>query len=90
MYVTTWCPYCSRARALLRRKGVEIDEINVGENPEARAEMIKRSGQRTVPQIFIGDRHIGGYDDLAALDAANGLDPLLTTATSQERSHEHR
>ncbi len=77
MYATGWCPYCDRARQLLRKKQVDFQEIDVDAHPEARAEMVARSGRRTVPQIFIGDRHIGGSDDLSALDAAQGLDPLL-------------
>jgi glutaredoxin 3 len=80
VYTTAWCPYCSAARALLRGKGVAFDEINVDDQPEQRTVMVTRSGRRTVPQIFIGDRHIGGYDDLAALDRAGGLDPLLAGA----------
>ena len=77
MYTTTWCPYCSRARNLLAGKGAAFEEIDVDERPEARAEMIERGGRETVPQIFIGNRHVGGSDDLHALDAAGGLDPLL-------------
>lgn len=77
MYSTGWCPYCSRARRLLESKGAKFREIDLDEQPEARAEMIKRSGRRTVPQIFIGDTHVGGSDDLHALDASGGLDPLL-------------
>jgi glutaredoxin 3 len=77
MYSTDWCPFCARARSLLERKGANFEIINVEERPEARAEMMARSGRRTVPQIFIGDTHVGGCDDLYALDAAGGLDPLL-------------
>jgi glutaredoxin 3 len=77
MYANSWCPYCSAARALLGAKQVPIIEINVEEFPERRAEMIARSGRRTVPQIFIGSTHVGGYDDLAALERAGQLDPLL-------------
>jgi glutaredoxin 3 len=77
MYVTGWCPYCSRARTLLKQKDVTFEEIDVDERPEARTEMMARSGRRSVPQIFIGDTHVGGCDDLYALDAAGGLDPLL-------------
>lgn len=77
VYLTDWCPYCARARALLERKGAKFEAINIEERPEARAEMMARSGRRTVPQIFIGDTHVGGCDDLYALDAAGGLDPLL-------------
>jgi glutaredoxin 3 len=77
MYATAWCPYCERARGLLDRKQVSFQEIDVDRSPELRAEMMTRSGRRTVPQIFIGDVHIGGCDDLYALDTAGGLDPLL-------------
>jgi len=77
MYATGWCPYCERARQLLTQKNVEFEEIDVDARPEARAEMRARSGRSTVPQIFIGDRHIGGCDDLLELEAARGLDPLL-------------
>ena len=77
MYSTSWCPYCARARRLLQMKGAEFREVDIDEQPEARAEMMKRSGRRTVPQIFIGDKHVGGSDDLHALDASGGLDPLL-------------
>ena len=77
IYATGWCPYCSRARQLLAAKGVEFEEINVEARPGAREEMVVRSGRRTVPQIFINQTHVGGCDDLIALDAAGGLDPLL-------------
>lgn len=78
MYATGVCPYCVRAEALLRRKGVTaIEKVRIDLDPERRDEMIARTGLRTVPQIFIGDRHIGGCDDLYALDRAGGLDPLL-------------
>ncbi len=75
IYLAGWCPYCERAKALLDRKGVVYTSIDV--DAAGRTEMIERSGRRTVPQIFIADRHIGGCDDLYALDAAGGLDPLL-------------
>jgi glutaredoxin 3 len=77
MYATGWCPYCARARQLLAAKGVTVYEIDIDARPDQRAVMMERSGRRTVPQIFIGERHIGGCDDLHALDAAGGLDPLL-------------
>lgn len=78
MYATETCPYCRRAEALLRAKGATIDKVRVDLEPQRRAEMTARSGgRRTVPQIFIDDRHIGGCDDLHALDRAGGLDPLL-------------
>ena len=76
-YATDWCPYCARARQLLAAKGVDIEEIDVEAKPGAREEMIARSGRRTVPQIFINQTHIGGCDDLIALNEAGGLDPLL-------------
>jgi glutaredoxin 3 len=80
MYSTAWCGYCDRARGLLQRKGVAVTEIKVDEDVTERDTMIKRSGgRRTVPQIFIGERHVGGFDDLAALDRAGELDKLLGT-----------
>jgi len=83
IYTTTYCPYCIRAKALLTRKGVAFNEINLDDDPLRRREMIQRAnGGRTVPQIFIGDRHVGGCDDIHALDAAGGLDPLLTGQAS--------
>jgi len=81
MYTTDWCGYCSRARALLERKNVSFEEIDVDEHPEAREEMMKRSGRTSVPQIFIGETHVGGCDDLHALEASGGLDPLLNQGT---------
>jgi glutaredoxin 3 len=80
MYATDWCPYCERARSLLRAKGVAFEEHNIDALPEKRAEMLTRSGRRTVPQIFIGERHVGGSDDLHALEAAGELDALLQAA----------
>jgi glutaredoxin 3 len=77
MYRTSWCPYCARARALLESKGAQVEEIDVEERPEARAQMIARGGGYTVPQIFIGENPVGGCDDLHALDAAGRLDPML-------------
>lgn len=77
MYANSWCPYCQFARTLLRGKGVAFEEINLEEHPERRAEMIQRSGRHTVPQIFIGERHIGGSDDLTELEADGELDALL-------------
>jgi glutaredoxin 3 len=78
MYTTSWCPYCERARRLLAGKGVSYQEVDVEAAPEKRAEMQSRSGRRTVPQIFIGDQHVGGSDDLYALEAAGKLDALLS------------
>jgi glutaredoxin 3 len=77
MYTTSWCPYCERARKLLARKNVTIEEVDVESAPEKRAEMRNRSGRTSVPQIFIGDQHVGGSDDLAALEEAGKLDSLL-------------
>jgi len=77
MYVTDWCPYCDRARSLLAEKGARIEEIDVEVVPGAREEMRARSGRDTVPQIFIGESHVGGSDELQALDADGRLDPLL-------------
>jgi len=78
MYATGWCPYCERARQLLKRKGVEFTEIDIDKDPALREQMMQRSGRRTVPQIFVGDVHVGGCDDLHELEARGGLDPLLT------------
>ncbi len=79
MYTTAVCPYCINAERLLISKGVkEINKIRVDLRPEQRVEMMQKTGRRTVPQIYIDDRHIGGFDDLRALDLAGGLDPLLT------------
>ena len=77
IYTTGWCPYCLRARELLKSKGVAIEEIDVDARPEARTEMMARSGRRTVPQIFIGETHVGGCDDLHELEASGRLDTLL-------------
>ncbi len=78
VYSSMWCPYCARAKALLDRKGVTYQEVDVFSDSRRREEMRSRTGGRnTVPQIFIGDTHVGGCDDLHALDAAGRLDPLL-------------
>lgn len=77
IYTTGWCGYCERARQIFRRKGVEFDEVDVESGAEARRELLRRSGRRSVPQIFIGERHVGGSDDLLALDASGELDALL-------------
>jgi glutaredoxin 3 len=77
MYSTRFCPYCVAARRLLSAKGVDFEDIPVDGDPELRRKMSERAGQRTVPQIWIGDRHIGGFTDLAALDRSGELDPLL-------------
>ena len=78
MYTTAVCPYCIRAKQLLNAKGVaHIEEVRIDTDPAARAHMMEITGRRTVPQIFIGDTHVGGCDDLVALDAKGGLMPLL-------------
>jgi len=77
MYTTNWCPYCERARKVFASKNVTIQEIDVESAAEKRAEMHNRSGRRSVPQIFIGDQHVGGSDELLALEAAGKLDGLL-------------
>lgn len=81
MYTTAVCPYCIRAKQILKSKGVEqIEEVRVDTNPEERLKMMEITGQRTVPQIFIGETHVGGHDDLVALDGRGGLMPLLQGA----------
>ena len=78
MYSTRVCPYCQMAERLLKAKGVtEIEKVLIDTDPAQRAIMMERTGRRTVPQIYIGDKHIGGFDDLSALDQAGGLVPLL-------------
>jgi glutaredoxin 3 len=77
MYSTGICPYCVMAERLLVAKGVQIEKVRVDLDPARRLEMMEKTGRRTVPQIYIGDTHVGGYDDLAALDRAGKLDPLL-------------
>ncbi|MBV8034832.1 glutaredoxin 3 [Roseateles sp.] len=81
MYTTLVCPFCVRAKMLLKQRGVEqIDEVRVDLNPAERQSMMDKTGRRTVPQIFIGDTHVGGCDDLIALDQQGGLMPLLQAA----------
>ena len=83
MYCTAVCPYCVAAERLLRSKGVtQIDKVRVDQQPERRAEMMQRTGRRTVPQIYIGEMHVGGFDELAAMDHAGKLDPLLGNAAA--------
>ena len=78
MYCTAWCPYCIAAERLLTTKGVlDIEKIRVDLEPARRAEMMQRSGRRTVPQIYIGEFHVGGFDELSELDRAGKLDPML-------------
>jgi glutaredoxin 3 len=80
IYTRAFCPYCTRALSLLESKGVEFHEIDAGMDVEKRREMIQRSGRTTYPQIFIGEQHIGGCDDMMALEREGRLDPLLTPA----------
>ena len=80
MYTTAVCPYCQMAERLLRAKGVEVEKVRVDLEPQRRTEMMEKTGRRTVPQIYVGETHVGGYDDLAALDRAGKLDPLLKGA----------
>jgi len=80
IYVTGWCPYCQRAKQLLARKNVPFKEIDVDDDAHLRQEVTERSGRRTVPQIFIGERHVGGCDDLYALDDTGELDRLIQGA----------
>lgn len=77
IYTKPYCPYCDRAKALLEQKGAEYNEIVASHDPALRAEMNERSGRYTYPQIFIDDKHVGGCDDLMALESRGGLDPLL-------------
>lgn len=83
LYVTGWCPYCQRAKALLNSKQLVFSEIDVDEDPKLRQEMTTRSGRRTVPQIFIGERHVGGCDDLYALESKGELDQLVSNLSGQ-------
>jgi len=90
IYTKDYCPYCTRARALLSAKGVSFTEIDVTHDRARQAEMTERSGRRTVPQIFIQSAHVGGYDDLSALEAAGELDRLLARdGTEREWNAQH-
>ena len=81
MFSTGYCPFCHRAKALLQQRGVaSIEEIRIDEDPSQRGRMVELTGRRTVPQIFIGDTHVGGCDDLVALDQRGGLMPLLAAS----------
>jgi glutaredoxin 3 len=80
LYVSDWCPYCQRAKSLLTQKQVTFDEINVDDDAKFREEMTARSNRNSVPQIFIGDKHVGGCDDLFALDRSGELDRLIQGA----------
>jgi glutaredoxin 3 len=77
MYTTTWCPYCVRAKNLLSKKGVTVSEVNIEEVDGARDEMVQKTGRMTVPQIYIGETHVGGCDELYALESQGKLDALL-------------
>lgn len=88
MYCTAWCPYCIAAERLLTAKGVvDIEKIRLDLEPARRAEMMQRSGRRTVPQIYIGNFHVGGFEDLSALDRAGKLEPLLGGASAEVQGH---
>lgn len=80
MYTTGMCPYCVRAKMLLQNKGVSWNEVRIDSDPELMREMMTRSGRRSVPQIFVGEHHVGGFDDMAELDSFGKLDPLLGLA----------
>lgn len=86
MYTTRWCPYCVAARRLFDRLGVAYEDTDVGADPALRAEVERRSGRHTVPQIWIGDRHLGGFDDVSALHARGQLLPLLGMADEASRA----
>lgn len=77
MYTTNMCPYCVRAKLLLSQKGVTVEQLNIQTDPALMRQMLERSQRRTVPQIFVDDFHVGGFDDLAAMDSRGELDPLL-------------
>ncbi len=82
MYCTDWCPYCIRAEKLLASKGAIINKINLDDQPDRRAEMVERTGRKTVPQIYIGDRHVGGHDEIVSLDKNGDLDVFLRNGSS--------
>lgn len=84
VYSTAICPYCVRAKALLKRKGVDFQEIRIDKDHALMREMMERSQRRTVPQIFVGDHHVGGYDDMAELDSLGELDLLLGLDSDEE------
>jgi glutaredoxin 3 len=84
IYSSPFCGYCAAAKSLLHSKGVTFQEVDVLAQPQRRGEMIDRTGRRTVPQIFIGTRHVGGFDELRALDDAGELDPLLAALESKD------
>ncbi|MGH8443600.1 MAG: glutaredoxin 3 [Nevskiaceae bacterium] len=80
MYSARWCPFCVMAKRLLAAKGVAVEEVAVDSDPSRRIEMVQRTGRRTVPQIFIGEKHIGGFEEMAELDHKGELDPLLSAS----------
>jgi glutaredoxin 3 len=80
LYTTDWCPYCRSAKTYLSARGIAFTEVDVTDDDEARAGLVRRTGRTTVPQVFVGETHVGGYSDLVALDRAGGLDPLLASA----------
>ena len=82
MYCTDWCPHCIRAEKLLASKGAIINKINLDDQPDRRAEMVERTGRKTVPQIYIGDRHVGGHDEIVSLDKNGDLDVFLRNGSS--------
>jgi glutaredoxin 3 len=84
MYATAWCPYCQMAERLLEDKGVAFEKIRVDLEPQRRVEMFERTRRHTVPQIYVGEHHVGGYEELSALDRAGRLDPLLRGDQAQE------
>jgi glutaredoxin 3 len=85
IYTTQWCPYCNRAKSLLRSKGVDFTEIPVDDDPDTRARLVKATGQHTVPQIFINDESVGGSDELHALDRQGRLDDMLAAPARSAR-----
>lgn len=89
IYATAWCPYCIAARELFERKGVDYDEVDLALEPQRRAEMRELSGRSSVPQIFIGGRHYGGYDDVRALDERGELDGLLGLPAGVTQSNDN-
>jgi glutaredoxin 3 len=82
VYLTEWCPYCIRAKSLLGKKNVRFKAVDVDDRPDLRAWLLERSGQRTVPQVFVNGRPLGGFSDISALDRQGELDPLLATPPS--------
>lgn len=83
LYTSDWCGYCSAAKRLLEKRGIAYDEIDLSGRPEERQRLAARTGMRTVPQVFVGDRHVGGYTELSALDRAGGLAALVAEAEAE-------